>query len=776
MLEHALSYAQTGIPVIPLHSVHDDGSCTCGRAVCHSPGKHPRTSSGLKDATTDETIIRKWWGSNQWPNANIGGVGGTFLCLDIDAKHDGFTTLKRLIEAHAPLPDTAVATTGEYEGIRGRHYWFHVPNGSAVPGTRTSVRTGIDIRCAGGYAVLPPSKHYSGVCYEWECDDLSHAVEAPDWVLELTPEFVEGESKWTPNPNFRMSRQVKGFLNGELEVEMGVQRDFLVAAARSVLTTGRDVATTAQLLWEGTDGSGGIASCDQDTDDPWTPEDIYSIVSDIYSKPPTSPLEKDFDNENFTFDDVGNSQRLIASFKRGHVFHVPEMDRWYVWDEQRECFKIVSQSWMELRWTEVTDEMQRQAGQVLNEDHAKALRTHARNSRMQPRVSAAVLGAKREAIVPKHLVDADPFIFACANGLIDLSTGELFRNRASELITQRSPVRYNPKARSRLFDDFLKRSIPDDDLRNYLQLVCGYTLTGSTDEDAFFYLYGRPGTGKSTLALMLHHVMGTYAMTADTASFMRDSNRSGGGASEDLARLTGARLVTTGEVEANERLAASLISRITGGDTLTVRVLYGRPFEYTPQFKIWFAANHLPKIASSRSGVWRRVKIIKFDQVLRKHEMDPTLRSVKIKEPEVAEAILAWMVEGAITWCELRENGSSLKEPAMVTEEVETYQKESDHVNMFIEEALDCTSNKQDRIPSRIVFEAYQEWCKIEGREHAVTQGTLSRKLADLGYKIAPAYVSATRRTERCLIGFKLKDLGRHSSGINVPPTRRRRR
>lgn len=56
--EAAAGYAQRGWRVLPLHTV-TKGMCSCG-TTCSSPGKHPRTRNGLKDATTDLTAIDAW--------------------------------------------------------------------------------------------------------------------------------------------------------------------------------------------------------------------------------------------------------------------------------------------------------------------------------------------------------------------------------------------------------------------------------------------------------------------------------------------------------------------------------------------------------------------------------------------------------------------------------------------------------------------------------------------------------------------------------------------
>ena len=57
----AREYAKMGLPVFPVHGLAA-GRCTCGRSDCDTPGKHPMTSHGFKDATADLHQIDQWWG------------------------------------------------------------------------------------------------------------------------------------------------------------------------------------------------------------------------------------------------------------------------------------------------------------------------------------------------------------------------------------------------------------------------------------------------------------------------------------------------------------------------------------------------------------------------------------------------------------------------------------------------------------------------------------------------------------------------------------------
>ena len=71
----ATDYANRGWPVFPVHPAVN-GKCSCGKADCDSPAKHPRTRRGLKDASIEQSKIDRWW--RRLPQANVGiRTGGT---------------------------------------------------------------------------------------------------------------------------------------------------------------------------------------------------------------------------------------------------------------------------------------------------------------------------------------------------------------------------------------------------------------------------------------------------------------------------------------------------------------------------------------------------------------------------------------------------------------------------------------------------------------------------------------------------------------------------
>lgn len=167
--------------VLPLHSINA-GKCTCGDPRCPSPGKHPLTKHGVKEATTDLATIRNWW--HRWPSANIGVATGKisgFFALDLDGQ-DGEETLATWQLEHGPLPDTPTSRTGS----GGRHLTFAYP-GLPIQ-NKVRIGPGVDVRGDGGYIVVPPSIHVSGRRYTWEPSakpGKTPLSPAPGWLLAM---------------------------------------------------------------------------------------------------------------------------------------------------------------------------------------------------------------------------------------------------------------------------------------------------------------------------------------------------------------------------------------------------------------------------------------------------------------------------------------------------------------------------------------------------------------------------------------------------------------
>lgn len=115
----------------------------------------------------------------------------------------------------------------------------------------------------------------------------------------------------------------------------------------------------------------------------------------------------------------------------------------------------------------------------------------------------------------------------------------------------------------------------------------------------------------------------------------------------DIARLKGARLVTSVEPNEGVRINEGLLKQLTGDDTVTARKLYGDEFEFKPEFKLWMATNHKPVIRGTDTGIWRRIHMIPFTVQIPKEKID---RRLKYKLSAELTGIFRWAVEGCLLW------------------------------------------------------------------------------------------------------------------------------
>jgi putative DNA primase/helicase len=281
--------------------------------------------------------------------------------------------------------------------------------------------------------------------------------------------------------------------------------------------------------------------------------------------------------------------------------------------------------------------------------------------------------AERGVAITHNALEVDPWRLTVMNGTLDLRTGEMGEHRREDLYTRFVPVEYDPVAECREWLVFLNRVLNgNEELIAFLQRAMGYSLTGSTGEQCLFFLHGSGANGKSTFLEILRALLGDYAVQADFATFLENRND---GPRNDIARLFGARVVTSSEVGEGKKVNESLVKSLTGTDRVAARFLYAEAFEFLPTFKLWLAANHKPVIRGTDTAIWRRIRLVPFTVEIPEGERDPELPNrLRAELP----GILAWAVQGCLLWLE-----SGLGVPDQVRAATDAYRRESDILGAF---------------------------------------------------------------------------------------------
>lgn len=774
----ALQYAARGWHVLPLHNI-SRGHCTCpAKADCTSPAKHPRTKHGLHDATTDPGQIGFWW--IKWPNANVGirtGAISGLVVLDIDPEHDGEQSVVTLEQTHGPLPPTLTSLTG---GDGMHHLYTHPgPDIDIANRAGSKLGPGIDVRGDGGYIVAPPSLHLSGQRYEWLDLDVPLAP-LPDWLHEQL-EQEQPVAPAAPRPNiapggpapggttnyarvaldrqaadvtqaaqggrnhalnaaaFRMGQLIAG---GQIDEPTVV--DELVAAAGRCGLGGKEVGNTIRSgLTSGarepqypdpTRASirpSGAATTSANTGSSTTNEDGREQAPPDDTPPPAPPARsKDVVDDDDDPDgeinetDLGNARRLIR--RHGHELrYATHLRGWLRWDGRRwrvdedgyvqRCMHATAQSIMlEIAELADPDDRKKRFGWALKSENARALEAAIR-----------IASSLRGTPVVAQQLDADPWLFNVRNGTIDLRTGDLREHRQTDLLTKLAPVTYDPDAHDDRWDAYLDSALPDAEFRDWVQRAIGYTLTGSTIEEILLFVHGPTRSGKSTFLEAIKAMFGDYAKNADFETFL-DRGKDGT-ARSDIARLAGARLVTSNEIDEGRKLAEGLVKTLTGGDTITARFLYRDEFEYAPQFKLLLAANHKPRAKGNDDALWRRIRLLPF--VHPPTTIDPGLKTHLSTDDGARSAILRWATDGCRQW---RERG--LRTVAAVREATQAYRAEQDPLAEFF--ADHCVFDNTDPnccVTAADLRSAYEDWAKEQGIKRTLSPMHFKELLEDRG-------------------------------------------
>ena len=187
-------YAQSGWHILPCYGIID-GRCTCGGSHPEPKdvGKHPRVKEWNNQATSDDGAVQQWWpesGELSENNIAVFCRPSGFFVIDIDPRSggpDSFEKFEALVEG--ALPPTVEAITGQYSmggrSIRGRHLFYRCDQSEQLLGNlKKSGLGGIDIK-HNGYVLIAPSRHFSGVCYDWVPGKAPWEIEMAEAPEEL---------------------------------------------------------------------------------------------------------------------------------------------------------------------------------------------------------------------------------------------------------------------------------------------------------------------------------------------------------------------------------------------------------------------------------------------------------------------------------------------------------------------------------------------------------------------------------------------------------------
>lgn len=494
----------------------------------------------------------------------------------------------------------------------------------------------------------------------------------------------------------------------------GPGREYAETVARDLFPVVRSIKV---VLLPGLKEGGDVTDW---LDDGHTREEFFAVIEEAADYSPSEGPEEEHREPSIPYNltDMGNGERFAASHG-ADLRYVWKWQQWVAWDGTK--------------WApDETGEAERRAKATVKAMYHEAdpgggipldrnLAAHALKSEARPRIEAmlALARSERPIAVTPVVFDADRWALNVENGTVDLRTGELRPHRREDLITKIAGTVYDPEAEAPTWAAFLRRVLPSEALRRFVQKLAGYSLTGDVSEQILPFLFGLGANGKSTFINIFMEALGDYAQQAAPELLMAKANAH----PTELADLQGTRLVAAVEIEDGRRLAESLVKQLTGGDKIRARKMRQDFFEFEPTHKPWLVANHRPEVRGTDHAMWRRIKLVPFGVTIPEEEKDPEL-------PEKLRAelpgILAWAVEGCLLW-----QREGLGEPEEVKAATEDYRDEMDVLGEFIKDK--CVLHENTHADATPLYQAYLRWCQNAGEE-GDTQTKFGKRLRERGF------------------------------------------
>jgi len=678
LLAAALKYAQRGWHVFP----------------CQPRSKRPLTKHGLKDATTDVTTIAQWW--QQFPAANIGIATGrsSLAVIDLDGE-EGFRSWLELCEEHNLPTDVPEVITG-----KGVHLYFTTRDG-ARPATR--IAAGVDIRAGESYVIAPPSVHENGKRYQWRegksPDDLP-LVPLPD-VFVKPPEKV------------RVSGRI---------IPQGERNNTLFWLGCSLRAKGMSDAAIKEVLHQE-----NKTRCTPPLD---SREVDHIVASACRYEPGRIDL-------NLTAD-LGHAKTLQKVWQGRYrfAFHRGKWLRFVngVW-QVAEDETVMADAAATLRQI-YADEIRNSTDKRCIDELARRCRETCVTAKMESALK--FLKGLRNMSARAEEWDSDPWLLNCRNGTLELRTMAFRDHDPDDLLTKQAGVEYHSTATSLEWHEHLATCLPNPDLQRQVQRDIGKALLGIQRDHSLPVWYGRGANGKSTTALVLQNVLGSYAKKA-APDLLMDSKYEQH--PTRIADLQGARLVFSIEVEEGKRLAEALVKELTGGDTIKARFMRQDFFEFRPSFRLVLIVNHKPVIVGADTAIWRRIRLVPWDIEIPEHEQKP---QDELVERLTTPAVLNWLLAGFKDWTD---------NPHWTAEAVraatESYREESDLLGGFLQDCCE-TGSPRYSISAAALYAAYAQWCEENGNQ-AVPKQRFGRYLQQRGF------ASQRDMNRRFWVGVRLK-------------------
>lgn len=334
---------------------------------------------------------------------------------------------------------------------------------------------------------------------------------------------------------------------------------------------------------------------------------------------------------------------------------------------------------------------------------AKAYQAYVIQRRASKNITATLKESRPMLEITPQDLDANPYLLCTPDATYDLRLGMAGAREHSpeDYITKTTTVSPGDRGKQIWLDCLNTIFCNDQQLIDYVQMICGLAAVGKVEVEALIIAYGCGRNGKSTFWNSISRVLGLYSgnISADTLTFGCRRN-----VKPEMAEVKGKRLLIAAEMQEGARLNDSTVKQLCSTDDIFAEKKYKDPFSFSPSHSLVLYTNHLPKVSASDDGTWRRLIVIPFNA---KIEGNSDIKNYgDYLYQNAGESILAWVIEGAKKVIDL---GYKVAVPAVVQKAIDDYRNQNDWFGNFLAEK--CEVGEGLKESSSALYQAYRNYC-----------------------------------------------------------------
>lgn len=259
-------------------------------------------------------------------------------------------------------------------------------------------------------------------------------------------------------------------------------------------------------------------------------------------------------------------------------------------------------------------------------------------------------------------------------------------------------------------DKFFSQLMPKKKQREYFRKCLGYWISGNTDAQCFFVLYGSGSNGKSKISDVMDKILSQFYVVCADEVF--SDTKADGKPSPHLAELFLRRcgFYSEGETADDMNISEKNLKRISGQDKIKARNLFQGLFQFFSDVKLVMLTNFTPPL-NAEKAMKRRIRYIFFDSVFSDDPQEGEfLRDDKFVNQimnEYLDEVFTWIVDGSVEYFK----DKKIEPPEEWQQRTNKILESDDSIATFIKRFITRTDNEKVSIRKKDLFDRYSKFC-----------------------------------------------------------------